>query len=333
MKSRKSTSFLMFVPPMLLLTIMWSSTASAVDIKSFLNPVPGIFSSRNLAVIEGDKEEFVTRPEDISNEDLDEEQVSIAEASDEVLEKTPGGLPAAEKEEITEVAEVEKEVVAEVKDIAKVEKEEKKKDTVVCETSDEAESLTETITNQEQFIMQELIAFFQTVTIPKLMQFINAQSFRAPELYTGYSGIPARTDNFSGGLGLNLHSMSDIYNMGSMSRTQGGTVINNYNVSGDFYNGAYNGGGAIAQETMAPSAPQMFNPGMNQSMMNNATAAPYGFDFNAGSVANHSRFDQMNGQNMMTAMPVATPALIPGPAPAAFIAPTNVPSMRNTIPE
>lgn len=264
MKSQKSKSFL------ILLTFIWSFPSNAIDIKSHLSGVPDIFSGRSLAIIEGDREELVTKPEEISEETINEDQISINEAADKVLEQTLGGVAVAE---------------------TKVQVEEKE-NTIVCEQENEAISLTEEVETQHLAIMKQMMSYMETLTttLPKLMNLLMAQNFKAPQVNTGYTGIAAQNTNHAAGIGLNLLSLSDFYNTRSLD--QGGTVINNYNVSGDFYHGAYNGGGAI-------NAPKMFSP-----MMEPITPpAPFGFDFNAGAVRNHSRFDQMNDQNMMSTMP------------------------------
>ena len=354
-KRSKLCSNLMLIPPMVLLALVWSPGSSAFDITSHL---PDFLTKRTLAVDTENQSKEITKPEDIVVEDTVEEvQKSIEEAASEVVEQTEGSLPLdiKEKHELEKQialefkTEEEKEIPAEEKEeialatktkekeehvskisiksehIKKKKKNKKKKDQITCEKEEKKKTLTEEVAEQERDIMAQYQDFFKAVMVPMMANYISSQSFKAPQLQMGFAGIPAQNTNYGAGLGLNLLSLSDYYNSRSLG-FGGNTTINNYNVTGDYYNGAYNN-----------SIPQnQFNPMMSEQTFSSATASPYGFNFGNMAIQDHSRFDQMNAQNVqipsapaVESAPVITP-MVTGPAPAATLRNANVPvSMPN----
>lgn len=326
MKKRSKTySTLMLVPPMVLMALIWSPSSHAIDIKSFL---PETFTARTLAVIEGEQATSAAQPEDVELEGiLNEDQQSIEEAAQEVVERTEGALPkkqddvSAEEQLITKIK-IETSEDKEVGEVAELEELAEEIDQVTCNVK--KKTLTQEVESQEQDIMAQFNDFFQAVMVPMMANYISNQSFRAPPVQTGFTGIPAQNTNFGSGLGLNLMSLSDYFNARSMGF--GASTINNYNVTGDFYNGAYNntmGSTPMGLSSNGMNGINQFNAGMSQTMFNTATASPHTFNFGMA-VQDHSRFDQMNTQNSQA--PVVT-----GPAPAAAT-PIQT-TTRNTVAE
>lgn len=345
MKKRSKTySTLMLVPPMVLMALIWSPSSNAIDIKSFL---PETLTARTLAVIKGEQDTSVAQPEHIKFEDiLDEDQPTIEEATQEVVENTEGALPKkVEEEKEVVVAEVKVEtteddevgeVSAQEESVDKSKEEEEEIDQVACNVEKKKKTLTQEVESQEQDIMAQFNDFFQAVMVPMMANYISSQSFKAPPVQTGFTGIPAQNTNFGAGLGLNLMSLSDYFNARSMGF--GASTINNYNVTGDFYNGAYNntmGSTPMGLNSNGMNGMNQFNAGMSQTMFNSATASPHTFNFGMA-VQDHSRFDQMRPQNtqasvapLVQSAPVAP--IVNGPAPAATT--TNQSAARNTVAE
>jgi len=331
-KRNNSYRSLMLVPPMVMMALIWSGNSHAFDTKS---PLDDFFSARKLAVIEGDQETLVTRPEDIKEEDTKvEEQTPIEEVADAIVEETEGSFPKKTEEMDEgglEIQEEDEEVVAEGEkentDEVGQEKEDNK-DLVACEKTEKKKSLAQEVKEQEKDIMQQYQDFFQAVMVPMMANYISTREFKAPPVQYGFTGIPAQNTNFGAGLGLNLLSLSDYYNAKSLGH--GNMTVNNYNVTGDFYNGAYNGTTHSNQQN--PYGMNKFNPMMSQQMFDSATTSPYNFNFGGMAVQDHSRFDQMNSQNVQTPIlnsPVTTP-ITTGPAPAAQTLNHSLPHASNS---
>lgn len=313
----KKRDNIMFIPPMILLAMIWSPISYAVEAPAE-DQTPKIFQ-RSLAVDEDNQETYVTKPEDIDTKVIvEEDQKTIEEVTEEVVSDSMKVEEVKDKKE----EKVEEEVVAveNEKDAEEVAITETTidKDQVTCKEHEEKKTIVQEVKSQERDIMKEFNDFLQAVMVPMMANYISGQSFQAPPVQTGFTGIPAGNTNHTNGLGLNLLSLSDYYNARSMgSAGSTGTTINNYNVTGDFYNGAYN---PMAGNQLGIETKQQFNPLMSQTMFNSATASPFGFNFGGLAVKDHSRFEQLNAQNIQA--PIAfTPQQQPT-LPTTAIQPT-----------
>lgn len=284
------------------------------------------------AVVDDEKDEYVTKADNIIEENsIDIEQKSIDEASDEVMVLIEGGMPkvalSAEDEEKEEEGE---------KEVSKVDSADNpSEDKVVCETEDTKESTPATEIEKISIqVMNQFSEFMKTAFIPMYMNYLATKSFKAPEVYTGFAGVPASNQNFGSGLGLNLLSLSDYFNTRSLGIASPFTQ-NVYNISGDFHMGS----------AMSPMQAPSTNFNM-ASINNNSFVTPEpgfiqtantfpSFNFNSASIHNQSRFDQMNAQNIAPASATVTPPVslnskMINTAPRSNIA---LPSMINTIGE
>ena len=329
MKKRSKLRSVMFIPPMLVLSIMWSTNSNA------MNPLimPQLIDAnvfRTLAVVEDDKEEYVTRPEEIEKEAEDLiDQKSIDEAALEVVVQTEGALP---KEVSSAEVGVEISEEGQVDEIDETETEEKQ-DEVACVQKVETEDISEEMEKLRVAMISEFTEFFKTAFLPMYLNYFTAKSFKAPEVYQGLAGIPAQNQNFGAGLGLNLLSLSDYFNTRSIGMTTPFTQ-NVYNITNEYQTG-FNSGSANPMSV--PFSNTNFNDSMSPQMMNHATASSYSYNFNSLSVQNHSRFDQMNAQNKV--VPISNPGI----APASVMNPgavntqpranTTLPTMMHTIHE
>ena len=112
---------------------------------------------------------------------------------------------------------------------------------------------------------------------------------------------------FSNQMGLNLLSLTDLYNASSM----GGVTINNYSTNGgNMYAGDFTNTNTMTSPTqrqVANNGAQFdFDPAARQRVRQTIASMPHNFNFGNGAVLNSDRFNQLNAHNAKPATPTVT---------------------------